>query len=192
MLSFMIRLILFVFISAGLILLSWRSLQTSRSHGFARFFAWEALAALILLNVTKWFADPFTPRHVLSWLLLLGAIPVALHGFWLLKQIGKPKQASGTPGNGPEAINFQFENTSTLVTIGAYGVIRHPLYSSLLMLAGGAWLKEVTLFSSFLLAATVACLYLTARLEEVENKLRFGEIYSSYMQRTRMFIPYIF
>jgi protein-S-isoprenylcysteine O-methyltransferase Ste14 len=189
--NYFIRLVLFVLITAGLTAVSWRSLKASRSHGFARFFAWEALAGVILLNLPAWFDHPFGPRQIISWLLLFGSIPVALHGFWLLKQIGKPQATSRQPGSA-DAVNFAFENTSTLVTIGAYHYIRHPLYASLLILGAGAWLKDVSTPATLLFVIEMTCLYVTARLEENENQARFGQNYTDYMQKTRMFIPYLF
>jgi len=195
--NYIVRLVIFILTTAGLVAVSWRSLKTSRSHGFARFFAWEALVALILLNVPVWFANPFSPRQIISWLLMFGSIPVAIHGFWLLKQIGKPQKTSRQPDGGADAgaadaANFAFENTSTLVTIGAYHYIRHPLYASLLILGAGVWLKEILLPSTLFFALEVVCLYITARLEENENQARFGKEYAAYMQKTRMFIPYLF
>jgi protein-S-isoprenylcysteine O-methyltransferase Ste14 len=187
---YLIRSIIFLLITAGLMAISWRSLKASRSHGFARFFAWEALAGVVLLNVPAWLANPFSPRQIISWLLLFGSIPVALHGFWLLKQVGQPQKSRRQPGSAAETINFAFENTTTLVTSGAYHYIRHPLYASLLILGGGAWLKEISLPSTLLFAVEVVCLYVTARLEENENQARFGQEYTAYMQKTRMFIPF--
>jgi protein-S-isoprenylcysteine O-methyltransferase Ste14 len=83
------------------------------------------------------------------------------------------------------------ENTTRLVTEGAYRYIRHPLYASLLCLAGGAWLKHVTPLTVILFAAAAVFLYATARVEERENLARFGQAYAEYMRRTRMFIPFI-
>ena len=195
--NYIVRLIIFVLVSAGLVAVSWRSLQASRSHGFARFFAWEALAGIILFNAPFWFVNPFGPRQIIAWMLLFGAIPVAIHGFWLLKQIGKPQQANRPPENKTDAeavaaVNFAFENTTTLVTIGAYHYIRHPLYASLLLLGAGAWLKDVSTPATLLFGIMVGCLYMTARMEEDENQARFGQSYTDYMRKTRMFIPYLF
>jgi protein-S-isoprenylcysteine O-methyltransferase Ste14 len=192
--NYIIRLVIFVLASGGLVAVSWRSLKASRSHGFARFFAWEALAGLILLNAPLWFANPFGPRQMIAWMLLFGGIPVAIHGFWLLKQIGKPQKPSLQPKSSEDApaANFAFENTTTLVTIGAYRYIRHPLYASLLLLAAGAWLKDISTPATLLFGITVGCLFMTARMEEDENLERFGQSYTDYMRKTRMFIPYLF
>ena len=187
----MIQEILFVLVSIVLIAVSWRPLRERQSHGFFRFFAWEALAALILLNLPAWFRNPFSVLQIISWLLLFGSIFMAVHGFWLLKQVGKPQPS---PKNvSPEfAANYAFENTSTLVTIGAYRTIRHPMYSSLLLLGMGTYLKDVSIFATLLLGVEIIFLYLTARIEEKENLVRFGESYAGYMKGTRMFIPFIF
>ena len=52
------RVAIFLAASAAIAQLSWRSLKDWRSHGFYRFFAFELLAALILLNIPAWFRDP--------------------------------------------------------------------------------------------------------------------------------------
>jgi len=173
-----LNLVLFLAFSLPLVIVSWPALRTRRAHGFYRFFAWEAILALILVNLRWWFADPFSPMHLLAWVLLLGSIFVAVHGFQLLRRVGQPQGG--------------FENTTRLVTEGAYRYIRHPLYASLLCLAGGAWLKHVTPLTVTLFTAAAIFLYATARVEEGENLARFGPEYAEYMHRTRMFIPFVF
>jgi len=187
----MIQKILFVLVSIVLIAVSWRPLRVRQSHGFFRFFAWEALAALILLNLPAWYKNPFSVLQIISWLLLAGSIFMAIHGFWLLKQVGKPQKPT-KDGQTEFAANYTFENTSTLVTIGAYHYIRHPMYSSLVLLGMGAYLKDVSVFATVLLVVEIIFLYLTARIEEKENLVRFGESYAEYMQHTHMFIPFVF
>ena len=49
---------LFLLVSAGLIYVSRATLRRPASHGFWRFWAWEAIAALIALNAPTWFRDP--------------------------------------------------------------------------------------------------------------------------------------
>ena len=65
----MLRVALFVAVSAAILRLSWRSLSDPRSHGFYRFFAFELLSALILRNAPFWFRDPLSPRQLASWFL---------------------------------------------------------------------------------------------------------------------------
>ena len=59
--------------SPPLVIVSWKALLHPRSHGFPRFFAWEILLALFLLNAGRWFHDPLSWNQLLSWGLLLTA-----------------------------------------------------------------------------------------------------------------------
>jgi protein-S-isoprenylcysteine O-methyltransferase Ste14 len=175
--------------SALMLALSWRSLRHPRSHGFFRFFVFESLLFLIVVNAGVWFAQPFAARQVVSWLLLAASAGLAFHGFHLLHVVGRPRAAR--PGAPADAANLPFENTTTLVTCGAYRYIRHPLYASLLLVAWGAALKHVDATSLALAAAATAFLVLTAKADERECVERFGEAYRDYIARTRMFIPFL-
>ncbi len=157
--------------------LSWPDLRNPRAHGFFRFFAFETLLLLVLYNLDVWFKQPFSPLQLLSWQLLLASLALAIHGFALLRSLGKPEG--------------KIERTTHLVTQGAYRYIRHPLYGSLLLMGLGACLKGVSLASTGLVVALVAFLVATARIEESEHIERFGQEYREYMQKTKMFIPFI-
>ncbi len=169
---------IFVLVSIGLVALSWRPLRDPRSHGFYRFFGFEAIAALVVLNADRWFSNPLSAVQIPSWLLLLLSLLLAIHGFLLLRSRGRP---SGS-----------IENTQILVRQGAYRYIRHPLYASLLSLAWGACLKNPSLPSIALALAASAALILTAEAEERECTAKFGEGYRVYMGRTKRFIPFIY
>ena len=181
----MTKLGLFVFFSVGLACLSWRFLRLRHTHGFYRFFAFECILALILLNADRWFTNPFSPAQIASWLLLLGSTALVLHGVHLRLKVGKPART----GRREEELGM--EATTTLVTVGAYRYIRHPLYASLLCLGWGAFFKHVT-FPSFFLAVTLSALLTgTAKVEEVENLRKFGDSYVAYMNKTKMFVPFL-
>jgi protein-S-isoprenylcysteine O-methyltransferase Ste14 len=157
----LLRVVIFLAASAAIILLSWRPLRDVRSHGFYRFFAFELLAALILLNAPMWLRD--------------------------LRAIGRPAPAAAG------STNLAFENTTTLVTEGAYRWIRHPLYASLLALVWCAYLKDPWAIAGVVLAAGASgFLIATAVAEERENLARFGAAYAAYMKRTRRFVPFVF
>ena len=132
----MIRVIIFAIVSTFFVYISRKSLFRPHSHGFYRFFTWESILALVLLNALQWFENPFSPQQLISWLLLLISIFLVVHGVHLLRVIGKPNQ------NRSDAELLAFEKTSSLVTVGAYKYIRHPLYSSLLFLAWGVFFKH--------------------------------------------------
>jgi protein-S-isoprenylcysteine O-methyltransferase Ste14 len=169
---------IFILVSAGLVALSWRPLKDPRSHGFYRFFGFEAITALVLLNADRWFSDPFSAIQIPSWFLLLLSLFLAVHGFFLLRSLGHPSGG--------------IENTRTLVRQGAYRYIRHPLYASLLSLAWGACLKGPSLPSIVLALVATAALILTAGAEERECTAKFGEEYRAYMSRTKRFIPFLY
>jgi protein-S-isoprenylcysteine O-methyltransferase Ste14 len=181
------RVAIFFAASAAIILLSWRPLRDLRSHGFYRFFAFELLAALILQNVPMWFRDPLSGRQLVSWFLGAVSIGLAIEGFRLLRLIGRP--APTVAGS----TNLAFENTTELVAVGAYGLIRHPLYASLLALVWCAYLKNPSAIAGIVLAMSASgFLIATAVAEERENLASFGAPYAAYMKRTRRFVPFLF
>jgi protein-S-isoprenylcysteine O-methyltransferase Ste14 len=173
-----LKVLAFFVASAGILWLSWSSLRDRRSHGFCRFFAFESILLLILLNLENWFMVPFSAHQIISWLLLLSSIVLAVHGFHLLHRIGKPRQS--------------IENTTILVRQGAYQYIRHPLYGSLMLLAWGVFFKGPSPARGILALAASICLFFGGRVEERENLERFGDEYHGYMKSTKMFIPYLF
>ncbi len=170
--------LLFVLFTLPIAWFSRRSLRDPIKHGFFRFFAFEGILLLILNNLDRWFQNPFSIIQLFSWGFLILSLYLAVYGFYLLRQMGKPQGS--------------FEDTTQLVATGIYRYIRHPLYASLLYLGIGAFLKSPTLSSVGILMAIGAFLYATARVEENENMQHFGQAYAEYMKTTRMFIPWIF
>jgi protein-S-isoprenylcysteine O-methyltransferase Ste14 len=182
----MLETIIFLLGSLGFIILSRRSLINPSSHGFPRFIAFEGILGLVVLNAPAWFFKPFSLAQIISWVLLVGSALLAIHAFWTLRKYGKPDRFI------EDSSRLAFEKTTRLVTQGPYQFIRHPLYASLLCLAGGIFLKQISLLSITLIILVSLTLFLTAVYEEKENLLIFGEEYASYMQHTRRFIPFLF
>jgi protein-S-isoprenylcysteine O-methyltransferase Ste14 len=161
-----------------IILFSWfLSIKHKRYHGIARFFSFESIFIIVLLNHNIWFIDPFSPVQIISWLLLLLSVYIAVTGFLLLKKIGKP--------------DANFENTSVLVRKGLYRYIRHPLYLSLFLLGTGAMMKDTGLPQLILGLVNLLAVFITSKIEEKEMTVRFGKDYEEYIRETKMFIPYI-
>ena len=181
-----IKLVSFFIVTAGLVYISRASLRAPRSHGFYRFFAWECILALFLLNVDEWFRDPFSPLHLVSWFLLIFSGYLVIDAVYRLRRFGMQDQERQDTGL------LGFEKTTALVTTGVYRYIRHPLYSSLLFLAWGIFFKDVTWPTAFLAVAATSFLFVTARWDESESLRFFGPLYQEYMQRTKRFIPFIF
>jgi len=184
--TFQFKVIVFIVASIGITWMSRASLRSFRSHGFYRFFDWEAILALILLNLDYWFNEPFSIHQIVSWLLLIVCSFMVIHGAILLHKIGKP----GSKRKDPSLMSI--EKTTQLVTVGVYRYIRHPIYSSLLFLAWGVFFKKPSLAGVCLTVIATFFLIMTAKIEEAENIRFFGAAYQGYMKQTKMFIPFIF
>ncbi len=184
----MTRLVIFAGASVALGWISRASLRQPRSHGFYRYLAWEVLLALVLVNfrgLAQWFADPFCLRQLASWALLIGAIVPVTWGAHLLRTRGRPQTARD------DRSLLAFEKTTQLVTTGLFKYVRHPLYSSLLAVTWGVFLKRPSALAVILAACATALLVATAKAEETENRRYFGTAYETYMRDTKMFIPFV-
>ena len=183
----MIRLAAFVSFTILITVISWRSLVVPGSHGFYRFFVWEAILGLILYNIPFWFQDPFSWYQLLSWMLLTASFGPLILGLYQLKRSGKP---DGQGSDDPALMNF--EKTTQLVSDGVYRFIRHPLYSSLFLLNWGVFYKIPSLIGLILAVCATGFLIATAKADEGECVQVFGNAYKEYMNRTKMFIPFVF
>ncbi|MBI3586204.1 MAG: isoprenylcysteine carboxylmethyltransferase family protein [Ignavibacteriales bacterium] len=160
------------------IIFSWLfSIRAGRYHGIYRFFSFESILVLVLLCAPVWFTLPWRWNQLVSWVILVGAIPLPLYGFLTLRAAGKPEG--------------QIENTTVLVTSGVYRYIRHPLYASLILLGTGIFFKNITPTTAACALVNLVAMVATARTEEREMLKKFGDAYARYMERTKMFIPFI-
>jgi protein-S-isoprenylcysteine O-methyltransferase Ste14 len=155
------------------------ALRERQTYGLFRLLAFESLAGLIALNASRWFRDPLSPRQLVSWSVLVAAIILAAHGLHLLRSVGGARRRL-------------MEDTEQIVEIGVYRVIRHPMYASLLLLGWGVFFKGLDVTSGALAVLATVFLIATARSEERFNVVRFGEAYTQYASRTKMFVPFIY
>lgn len=173
------QILIFILGTILIILFSWFvSLRERRYHGIPRFFAFEGLLLLGLLNSPAWFKDPLSILQITSWLLFIFSIYYAFTAFSLFQRHGKPGR--------------NFENTTRLVSTGLYRYVRHPMYGSLLFLGWGIFLKSVTWQSFIIILLISAALFITCKVEEKEMLKKFGNEYESYLTKTKMFIPYLY
>ena len=179
--------IVFSFLTLFLIYISRASLRAPRSHGFYRFFAWEFMLALFLLNVKFWFQNPFAWYQLIAWTLLFASLIPVGFGVSALRSRGKP-----TANRESDPSLLAFEKTTILVTSGIYKYIRHPLYSSLFLLTWGFFFKHFSVTGIVLAVTATVFLVFTAKADERECIQFFGPAYNDYMKKTKMFIPYLF
>lgn len=161
-----------------IVVFSWFfSIKHKRYHGIVRFFSFESIFILLLLNYRFWFVDPFSINQIISWTFLIASIFPGISGYLLLKRKGKSEDS--------------FENTTVLVKTGVYKYIRHPLYCSLLLLGTGVMFKHMGTLQIILGTVNFIAIILTALIEEGEMISKFGVDYKEYMKETKMFIPSI-
>jgi protein-S-isoprenylcysteine O-methyltransferase Ste14 len=169
---------IFVVGTLAFIIFTWLfAIKAKRPHGIPRFFSFESILLLAILNLPVWFVEPLAWNQV-SWMFLLASIILAVWGFLLLRIIGKPQD--------------DFENTTKLVEVGLYRFIRHPLYSSLLFLGTGIFIKDISILSAVIAFINLIAMIATAKREEKEMIEKFGEEYINYMKKTKMFVPHLF
>jgi len=179
-------LLLFAILCIPLALISLKSLKNPGSHGFYRFFGWVGIVWIFAWNVPFWFTDPFSVLQCISWILLFSSVYLVLAG------VLKLRNARKSPAPREDQSLYGFERTTELVDTGIYRYIRHPLYSSLIFLTWGIYLKQPGLILGAIALVTSIFFYLTARRDEKECIAYFGEAYVAYMKRSRMFIPFLF
>jgi len=96
----------------------------------------------------------------------------------MIIKVGKPKG--------------HLENTTKLIKSGCYRLVRHPLYSSLLFLGWGIYLKNPTYPGVIFIILITVFVYRMTAIEEKENISKFGEEYLNYIKKTKMLIPFIY
>jgi protein-S-isoprenylcysteine O-methyltransferase Ste14 len=166
-------------ILALLVLIVFRGeLRSLASHGFYMFFAFESLLALLFFNTDFWIHRPFSWYQILSWIILAISALLAFSGFYGLKKYGKPVEG--------------WEETTELIRKGIFRYIRHPLYSSLILLSIGILLKNMALQPFIACLVCVSFLVTASMIEEKENLAKFGDSYRAYAHDTRRYIPFIF
>ncbi|MGE5842429.1 MAG: methyltransferase family protein, partial [Deltaproteobacteria bacterium] len=122
-----------------------------------------------------------------SWCLMIASIVFLAFGVQSLISKGKPVKSRQD-----DAQLLAFEKTTTLVTTGVYRYVRHPLYSSLLLLAWGVFFKAPAWTGALLAAAATMFLFATAKADEAQCIRFFGPSYQAYMKETRRFVPFLF
>ncbi len=78
----------------------------------------------------------------------------------------------------------------TLVTEGIYRYIRHPMYTSVLLMMLGVFFFRPDIITFLMWVALITVLYLKAYREE-KLWIQHDPCYETYKKETRSFIPYI-
>jgi len=181
----MMTLTFFCILSVPLAALSWRSLFSMKNHGFFRFIVWECILWISVCNHRYIFVLEFDFARIISSILMMTSLVLVLSAVYFMKKKGN------AAGQREDTTLFDFEKTTELVDCGVFGYIRHPMYGSLLCLSWGILLRHIeTALIIVALISTGACV-IAALIEEKENIDYFGDKYTRYQLKTKMFIPFI-
>lgn len=142
----------------------------------------SALIVYLPLLTGKWLALGFYYPN--RWTNIIGltvcALGVAL-AIWARRTLGR---------NWSGRVMVQQEHH--LIEEGPYRFIRHPIYAGVLLSMLGSALVVGCVFSFAYLLLSVFGLFRKSRQEETLLTRQFPDNYPGYMQRTKMFIPYLF
>lgn len=136
---------------------------------------WLPRAPLRLLN------ERFLPLGV--WCFWSGAALTAggmLFSVWARRYLGKNWSQAVTLKEGHE-----------LITSGPYALVRHPIYTGLLLAFVGCAVARGEWRGLLAVALVFGALWRKLRLEETWMRVQFGEPYEAYSRQVAALVPYI-
>ena len=157
-----------------------------RESGVSRFARMVLLVCAVAL---LWL--PRVPIAVLNkrflppgkWCFWSGAAVTAcglLFSVWARRHLGKNWSQAVTVKEGHE-----------LITSGPYALVRHPIYTGLLLAIVGCALARGEWRGLLAVALVFGALWHKLRLEEKWMRAQFGESYEAYARRVAALVPYI-
>jgi protein-S-isoprenylcysteine O-methyltransferase Ste14 len=87
-------------------------------------------------------------------------------------------------------IQPKMRENAKLITTGVYGYIRHPMYSSVIIMMVAFVVATPTIEEIILLIGLIIVLLLKAKREE-KLWIEHDKKYQKYKEQTKLFIPYI-
>jgi protein-S-isoprenylcysteine O-methyltransferase Ste14 len=118
-----------------------------------------------------------------AWCFWSGAAVTAgglLFAVWARRHLGKNWSQAVTVKEGHE-----------LITSGPYALVRHPIYSGLLLGFVGSAVARGEWRGLLAVALVFAALWPKLRLEEKWMRAHFGESYEAYSRRVAALVPYV-
>jgi protein-S-isoprenylcysteine O-methyltransferase Ste14 len=137
------------------------------------------LGCIAFLVEPRWI--DFARIDLPDWLRLMG-VPLEVAGLALFLSMFRHLGLNVTSTSMPRA-------NATLVTSGPYRWIRHPMYTTVLILVTATTLLTASLAVAFGGAAMFALLAARSRVEERRLVEKFGDDYRAYQRRTGRFLP---
>ncbi len=141
-----------------------------------------AIAPLVYAVAPGWLLWATLPMPTISrWIGVgLGIINIVLLG-WAQQTLGKNWAAPG-----------EIQERQTLVTVGSYQWMRHPMYTSGALIALAYSLISANWFVALMGLAYWTLVFTMVETEEATLIEKFGDDYREYMRRTGRFLPRVF
>jgi protein-S-isoprenylcysteine O-methyltransferase Ste14 len=124
--------------------------------------------------------EEFDLQQVTSSILMVASLAFVLSAVVTMRRKGR----TGYERKDPTL--FAFERTTVLVDSGIFQFVRHPMYSSLLLLAWGIMMRRIEIDLFLVACAATISGVMAACIEERENLSYFGEPYKRYAATSRI------
>lgn len=120
-----------------------------------------------------------------AWAVALGAL-LFMFAMWVFRRTHKELGKNWS-------ITLEIRDKHTLVSGGPYALVRHPMYSSFLLIALGQAFLLSNWFVGLAGLAGFSILFLLRVAKEERMMMEtFGSSYGDYMKRTKRIIPYFY
>lgn len=189
--EFFLRVIVFIVIATCIGYWKITEIQADAAKQKKQSFSFKAkikklcTTAVYVVIVLQLAGLQFLPLETTTIIKTLGVIMVLISG---VSAIIARRELGNNWTHGAE---YQIKQKHNLVVSGIYSYIRHPIYIAMLLLFLGTELVIGSyLFFIFLIIFPYIA-YTQAKREESLLIQHFEDEYKVYMQKTRMFIPYI-
>ena len=143
------------------------------------------MGQLILLGVFLiiWIADSFIFKYSTSlseYVYIYIRIPVAVVILFIAGWLAR---------SGLKTVFGEKREQPHVITTGAFGVVRHPIYFASILVYLGLILMTFSLFSVIVWLVIIVFYYFISKYEEKLLLQRFGSEYEDYMKKIPMLFP---
>jgi protein-S-isoprenylcysteine O-methyltransferase Ste14 len=185
---------LLAYTTLGIVLYGiWRGTQRQAGHTIGRTVSWlrspwfYIFSVLLFIGISfiGWVTLPLSiSTKSQAWMLALGSLlyfPGMSFVLWGRLELGKNYFVSTSLG-------AQLFAGHQLVTSGPFAIVRHPMYTGLILSAVGSLLMYPT-WTTLLFVCFAPLISVRARREETALAAEFGEQWREYCRRVPAFIP---
>jgi protein-S-isoprenylcysteine O-methyltransferase Ste14 len=143
------------------------------------------LIAILLLVIPRiplpWLYLQLWPSGLLPfWLGAAVTVAGILFAVWAREHLGRNWSRSVTIKEGHE-----------LITTGPYGLVRHPIYTGILIGFLGMAIAISEVRGLVVVGLIFLAFWIKLRMEEEWMRSQFGETYAAYSRRTAALVPYL-